>query len=718
MIAGKAPILTGLAATVTVAAAVTGTVLVRGGPRVVVPATAYATADTSNESWWFEPSAAFVPKGSCTPANARPGAASPAEDRLVVRHNSLHFRDGTHDPVEVFPPRPAGTQRLGSDGQLGRLKDGRLLYVEMGRTSKAFTPKPFWHDYAGYLRSTMELFTSSDCGTSWDHALTIDTKDFAGGACAVPQENDDGPWPGGFDRIEVHADPWRGDVYVTTACRGGNTTEYMTEHLYTRILLFRIEPDVKSWTLTQGIQFNYGPPVAVTTTADGSVHLLRCDYAARPQLVRLADRGERLVAVTDVRAWGETEADAACAIAGDLKKEATGMSMPVTELRLAPAGPSAVRVAYHQVVDAVPRVRLYTATYPPLPTGQPCAAMRTAYLGQFAVPDEAVPPVPGCGAAPSFSPARLAGDEGASVVHFDLIAPDVTALGSEKAMASSMLYWMQHSPATGQREVRYRTISANGSWSDAHTASAAPWTPRLGEDTRDADYEYGGYAFVDGRCRYALVWNETHAKPAGPNLYAHYAIVDDLSCTGAVASPAPVVTPSVSHSPLPKPKPSVSPAPKQTFVPPVTAPPPTAAPTSAPPTTPPPKSKVAGVTLSVQQCTEQAGGTWRCSYTAKFTYSQGSGGGFYWRMEGTLRYGCYPSGGGVEEYEKQSHYVEIAKGQTSYSTSGYLTFDKPPNPTDVYGSPGQLSDAHVQVMTEPVRSDDATFASGAICGKP
>lgn len=733
----KAAILTGTA-TALVAGAITGAVLVKGGPRVVVPATAFASAKTTpGQDWWFEPSGALVPKGACSPAGARPGSKPvPAEDRLIVRHNAMHYRDVANDPVphQVFPPRPAGTGRLGSDSQLARLKDGRLLYVEMGQRTVSFTPKPFWHDYAGYLRTTMELYTSADCGETWNHARTLDTKDLADGQCAVPQYhmvkewNEDGeevakeaPWPGGFDRFEVHVDPWRGDVYVTSACRGGTAPQFIAEDLYRRVLLMRFEPDLSDWHLATGIELNYGPPVAVTTTADGSVHLLRCDYAKRPQLLRLADRGERLVSVTDVRHAGETDADAACSnIWGEATEAATGMDMVVPDIRLAPAGPRAVRLAYHQVVDGRPRLRYYSASYAPLPADQPCGSVRKAYLAQFGLPNAVdLAPVPECGTPPSFSTARTVGGDDVSVVHFDLIAPDVTALQSEQAMASSMLYWMEHNPSTKRREVRYRTISANGTWSDVHTASSEPWKPQLhGELTRDADYEYGGYAFVDGRCRYALVWNQSHPTMVPKkNIYAHFAIVDDLSCTGTVAKPAPTPTPSpTTRSPLPLPKPSVTLPPKPS-IPPPTAPPVTAPPTTPPPTTPPPKSTVTGVTLSVETC-KRYGAKWRCSYTAKFTYSKGSGGGFYWRVEGTLRHDCYPDQGGAVPYAKPSTYTEIASGQTSFSAGSYMEFEQAPNPAQVNGAAAQLSDAHVQLVSTDLRSADTTFASDAVCGKP
>lgn len=728
----KAAILTGTA-TALVAGAVTGVVIVKGGPRVVVPATAFASAETSpGEKWWFEPSGALVPKGACSPAGARPGSQPvPAEDRLVVRHNAMHYRDVANDPAPhpVSLPRPAGTVRLGSDSQLGRLRDGRLLYVEMGQRTVPFTPKPFWHDYAGYLRTTMELYTSSDCGETWDHASTLDTKDLVDGQCAVPQfhmvedpedekKKVEAPWPGGFDRFEVHVDPWRGDVYVTSACRGGTAPGFVAEDLYRRVLLLRFEPDLSAWHLATGIELNYGPPVAVTTTADGSVHLLRCDYAKRPQLLRLADRGERLVSVTDVHHAQETGADAACSnIWGDVVPKAVGMDMVVPEIRLAPAGKHTVRLAYHQVVDGRPRLRYYSASYQPPASGQPCGGVRKAYLAQFTLPNASnLAPVPECGAAPSFSTARVVGDEATSIVHFDLIAPDVTAVGSEKAMASSMLYWMEHRPAGRQREVRYRTISANGTWSDVHTASAGPWQPMLfGELTRDGDYEYGGYAFVDGRCRYALVWNQSHKTPAPTrNLYPHYAIVDDLSCTGTVAKPAPTPTPSpTTRSPLPKPKPSVTLPPKPTIPPPATK----APPTTPPPTTPPPKSTVTGVTLSVETCTRY-GARWRCSYTATFTYSKGSGGGFYWRIAGTLRHDCYPDQGGAVPYSKASTYTEIGNGQTSYAASSFMEFTQAPNPAQVNGAAAQLSDAHVELVSGDMRSDDVTFGSDAVCGKP
>lgn len=709
----RTKIAVGFVATAVAAAGAVTATQVRRTTETVVGGTAYAdeTHDGGSSSW-FEPSGALVPKGTC----------GNADDRLVVRTDGLYYRDGATDPGPhaVPVPRPAGTARLGTDSQLARLKDGRLLYLESGRTSKPYDPPPGWEDFDDWSRSTFELYVS-ECGTTFSHALTIDTKDVDGGRCAWPQQKGDGtPWPGGFDRAELYVDPYGGDVYVSTACRGGTADDYADEHLYRRMLLLRVAPDVSSWTLTKGVQLNYGVPLAVTSTADGSVYLLRCDYERRPQLLRLADRGERLVSVSDVQHDGEATAAARCARDWDISEKAAGMTVKAPELRLAPAGPRAVRLAYQHLFDGRPQLRYYTASFGPLPAGSPCAAVRAAYLGDLAVPDDGnLPPVPECGARPAYSKAkRLYGTDNASIVHFDLIAPDATALGSPGAMASSLLYWMEHSPETGLREVRYVTIGASGGWSARRTVSAAPWRPKIPAGSRDADYEYGGYAFVDGRCRYALVWNESHVSPAGDNLYAHWAIVDDLACTGTVAPPSPTASPSVT--------PSVTST--VTTAPPATAPPSSSAPPSAPATTPPvtssasptaaPAFAVTSAALSVQQCTQQQGGTWRCPYSATFTFAPGKGGTFSWRVRGTLKHDCYPSqGGAATPYAQPPRTTTVSTGQQQTTVSGFLTFAQAPNPADVYGNPGQASTAYVAVTGGPT-SETEEFYSNAICGKP
>lgn len=85
---------------------------------------------------------------------------------------------------------------------------------------------------------------------------------------------------------------------------------------------------------------------------------------------------------------------------------------------------------------------------------------------------------------------------------------------------------------------------------------------------------------------------------------------------------------------------------------------------------------------------------------------------------GTLRHDCYTRQGGAVAFATPARYAQIGKGQTSFSAGGHLTFDKAPNPAEVYGAAAQLSDAHVEVTGTSTRSEDEAFASNAVCGKP
>jgi hypothetical protein len=219
----------------------------------------------------------------------------------AIDTTSLTSLNGFNSPATVD---------IGTDNQLVRLKDGSLLAERDIAIFSPATPAPPWAgewiaSAAGPIRQGnrggIGLFRSTDCGKTWSLYSTVDFATLAGGIYGTPRPNgaagDDVPcnkqltyvaptqpyngmrrWHiGGEDRTELYADPFNGNVYLTTRIISGpfctDTNDPRSHPDHDESLLLVSTDNALTWQVAQSALPNFSPLV-MTSTPNGRLFVL------------------------------------------------------------------------------------------------------------------------------------------------------------------------------------------------------------------------------------------------------------------------------------------------------------------------------------------------------------------------------------------------------------------------------------------------------------
>lgn len=165
-----------------------------------------------------------------------------ADRRMIISdlqnsEGKINTAKGTNVQLDIDPD----FEKLATDNQIIKLKNGDLLAIKLGFLWKPISPKPSWGDwitdkytdYKTMARDAVYIYKSSDCGTSWNRVSVIDATKIDKGQYGVPkkakdQEDEDGDisdttlyHSNGFDRQEVYYDRTSNLIYMTTQVASG-----------------------------------------------------------------------------------------------------------------------------------------------------------------------------------------------------------------------------------------------------------------------------------------------------------------------------------------------------------------------------------------------------------------------------------------------------------------------------------------------------------------
>lgn len=413
-------------------------------------------------------------------------------------------------PTPTAESTPGELYQIGGDPQMARLKDGSVVLLRQGTTTAPFKDKtPEWSSYNNGQRGYLFIWRTQDCGNSWEVYHPIDIQNFLGGICAWPQvfKDDNGnPYPGfgGFDRSELYADPWNGNLYLTTSCRGGTEPKY-SDHFFQQNLLFTLRPTDTDWHGPVSITGDallptvlpWDPPLVMTSTKSGTLWLYHCDESQPQPQGRLyisEDQGGSIVSTSGTQVvfddTNPSDAINQCLGVGS-DKLANNQTVLTQDYSLSHSGDSQVRLAFPRVENGrqVLQVAIITKTTEKI-TVRPIQVFKAEATD-------------------------------ASIIQHSFVETDRVDLNEESNGAA--LYWLESSPGSGQIQVRYSLVKSNLDWSDPKAASAAPWTANIGG--WGGDYVNGAFYFEKGEPHFLLVWPQSEASISDPNMNLHYAVV-------------------------------------------------------------------------------------------------------------------------------------------------------------------------------------------------
>lgn len=158
---------------------------------------------------------------------------------LFTNTQQLNTAKGTNLSLDI----DSNFQKLATDNQIIRLKNGNLLAIKLGFLWEPITPKPFWGDwlmndvsnYQKMSRDGIFIYRSTDCGTTWNLLSKIDATKICAGQYGVPKPADDDKdglqdkdnkgtkiyRSNGFDRQEVYYDEGTNMIYLSTQVASG-----------------------------------------------------------------------------------------------------------------------------------------------------------------------------------------------------------------------------------------------------------------------------------------------------------------------------------------------------------------------------------------------------------------------------------------------------------------------------------------------------------------
>lgn len=162
---------------------------------------------------------------------------------LFSKGGKINTGKGTSVTLDVN----SSIEKLATDNQIVKLKNGTLIAIKLGFLWSEINPKPFWWNwyssvstnYAKGTRDAIFIYKSTDCGASWTQISKIDAAKIEEGQYGVPRIediNDDNIqdmgtdkiplWHSyGFDRQEVYCDEAKGIIYLSTQIASGKYTK-------------------------------------------------------------------------------------------------------------------------------------------------------------------------------------------------------------------------------------------------------------------------------------------------------------------------------------------------------------------------------------------------------------------------------------------------------------------------------------------------------------
>jgi hypothetical protein len=160
---------------------------------------------------------------------------------LQTSEGKINTSKGTNVQLDIDPE----FEKLATDNQIIKLKNGELLAIKLGFLWKPISPKPSWGDwitdkhtdYKPMARDAIYIYKSSDCGANWSRVSVIDATKIDKGQYGVPkkakdQKDEDGDisdttlyHSNGFDRQEVYYDRASNLIYMTTQIASGAYTK-------------------------------------------------------------------------------------------------------------------------------------------------------------------------------------------------------------------------------------------------------------------------------------------------------------------------------------------------------------------------------------------------------------------------------------------------------------------------------------------------------------
>jgi hypothetical protein len=273
------------------------------------PSTMISQESVWDDSRLFEFSSVVAPPGTFGCSAGRYFLSGSNSSGVGSITNLLLQRDIcpfiTCPTTNTFPSVPQGqAYYIGNDNVMARLSNGTLLLVRLIRTNT----HPSNPAVAGpaYDRVGALVWASTDCGNTWTIRNFIDsanTANFAppdwdgvdsGYAEQQPKEGG-GTQRGGWDRPEIYADHWSGNVYITMAARGG--VDASGNAKYSDTLLFRSSDGGESWAMRPVISGTHAPLMMTSVGGLGhpsALFLFRCTGSGYPYLYRSYDGGVTL----------------------------------------------------------------------------------------------------------------------------------------------------------------------------------------------------------------------------------------------------------------------------------------------------------------------------------------------------------------------------------------------------------------------------------------
>jgi hypothetical protein len=208
---------------------------------------------------------------------------------LQTSEGKINTAKGTNVQLDIDPE----FEKLATDNQIIKLKNGDLLAFKLGFLWKPITPKPFWGDWLSdnttdfkkMARDAIFIYKSKDCGASWTKVSVIDAAKIDKGQYGIPKKALDGNkkqeknasgdllWhSNGFDRQEVCYNEQSNMLYMTTQIASGEGqvslgTNKVTIPAIDKYGLFMTNNNGESWLLKKD-DFEERP-LLMTTTVNG-----------------------------------------------------------------------------------------------------------------------------------------------------------------------------------------------------------------------------------------------------------------------------------------------------------------------------------------------------------------------------------------------------------------------------------------------------------------
>jgi hypothetical protein len=484
--------------------------------------------------------------GSITVATGQPrSTAALLNRRLFDNSGNLDLATTSTKSVEY----PIGsTKAIGTDNQLIRLKDGSLLATKDSYDWDIIplgTPPWFGEKVSGSgdcansddldtchrQRGAILVFHSTDCGAHWTPLSTIDSASLLGGKYGYPRpmgdrdgDGDNDPktdhdgdgdkdvdvpvanqsaypdgslkwWVGGFDRTEIYACPFTGNIYLTTKAVSGPYKNVPKRD--TGLLLYSTNGG-KSWT-TLREDLSDWLPLVMTSTLDGRLFLFQqvghqnfvyfsqklidpvTHTKSKPVVgpgyeVYYEQRGQKITPVDpeDIKANIDLQ----------LQGDHPSISRVSTDTKS-----SSVRIAYHSM------------------NGR---GMQEARVIGVAVKEDNQPPT-----VTSITTIRAQDPTNFSTVYFTFIDPDYIDMPASAATNTSLFYWIE-APRVGLAGGRKYAIGSvlfkDGfvsppTYLSIKAGSAGPWFTT--NKTWDVgDYMSGGFFWRNNTLNYLAQWVE------------------------------------------------------------------------------------------------------------------------------------------------------------------------------------------------------------------